>query len=114
MEHVLILSVVFFAIWGGHWMPWRVVPFLVNERGNLHRPVAYIYGCGWILVSAAAWAQCRSGITPLVSPWESVRFLAEALAAAALGTIMPRCITWVINAQRLKEDVADYEQTITD
>jgi len=114
MERYLILSVAFFAIWGGHWMPWRVVPFLVDERGDLHRPVAYGYGCGWILLCMAAWAHCRSGVVSLVSPWEAVRFLAEALVAAALGAIVPRCITWVISAQRLKEDIADYEQAITD
>ena len=34
MERYLILSVAFFAIWGGHWMPWRVIPFLVDERGD--------------------------------------------------------------------------------
>ena len=35
MQEVLILLVAFLANWGGHWMPWRVVPFLVDEQGKL-------------------------------------------------------------------------------
>ena len=60
----LILLVVFLLLWGGHWMRWRVIPFLVNERGDLHRSLAYVYGCACIMAGFVLWVYTQMQTMP--------------------------------------------------
>jgi hypothetical protein len=105
----LILGLEFLMLWGGHWTPWRVLPFLVDEKGQLHRPFAYGYGCGCILIGFASWAAYH---TPVVRAWEAALFLCGLVVAAGLGTMAPRLAQYVIEHRALKGDVQEYEQAI--
>jgi len=109
-EEWLILGFVGLLLWGGHWMPWRLVPFLVDEKKELHRPLAYIYGCLCILAGVALWGTLQE--TPLVSVWITMQFLVRTMAAAGLSTMAPRIVKWVLESQAARADKADYEQAI--
>lgn len=108
----LILLMVFLLLWGGHWMRWRVFPWLVDDSGQLHRPLAYVYGTGCILIGFVAWAQVQALNIPLVSVWRAVRFLFLDVVAAGAGTMAPRLVKAVEEAIALRGDVEDYEQAI--
>jgi len=107
----LILLVVFLLLWGGHWMRWRVLPFLVDERGDLHRSLAYVYGCACILAGFALWVS-QGQTMPFVRGWDAVWFLARAMIAAGMGTVIPRGIKWIQESQAVREDRVEYEQAI--
>ena len=107
MVEGLILALVFLSLWGGHWMPWQVIPFLVDDTGKLHRPLAYGYGCGCILVGFTLWAAWNA---PIVGVWQAVCFLCAVIAAAGMGTMLPRIVCWMWEFHRLRGDVREYEQ----
>ena len=114
MRDSLILGLESLLLWGGHWMPWRVAPFLVNERGDLYRLFAYGYGCACIVVGFVLWAYAQAQDMPLVSVWAAVWFLIRDVMAAGVGTILPRIVKALLEYQALRGDVADYEQAIRD
>jgi len=112
MVDMLVLGMVFLLLWGGHWMRWGVAPFLVNEEGRLHRPLAYGYGCGCILAGFVLWAYVRAQEMPLVSVWDAAAFLWWDMVAAGAGTMAPRVVRWIEEARNMREDLGDYEQAI--
>lgn len=114
MMEWIVLVVIFLLLWGGHWMRWRIFPPLVNERGDLHRPLAYLYGCLCILVGFATWCLVRAAIHPMVSVWRALLFLALDMVAAGAGTMAPRLVKWIEESRARKADVEDYEQAIQD
>lgn len=109
MQKWLILCGLFLAVWGGHWMPWRVAPFLVDERKELRRPLAYAYGCLCILVGFALWAALNG---PTLEARAAVLFLSQTMIAAGLGALLPRAIRRELELQALRGDRGDYEQAI--
>ena len=109
MHEFYVLLIVFLALWGGHWMPWQVIPLITNERGDLHRPLAYGYGCLCILAGFTLWAAtCQIG--PFIIAWDAVRFLTLDIVTAGFGTLAPRAIRWLWRYESLCRDVAQYEQ----
>jgi len=109
MHECYALLIIFLALWGGHWMPWQVIPLITNERGDLHRPLAYGYGCLCILAGFTLWAATRE-IGPFIVAWSAIRFLALDILAAGLGTMAPRAVKWLWESQSLRRDVAQYEE----
>lgn len=111
---VTLLTLV--ALWnfGGHWFPWRIIPFLVDaETGQLHRIVAYAHGCFTIWCSCVGWALARHLLAMTVSPWDAVAFHGLVTVAAGIGTVAPRIVRWIAEAKATQDDVADYEQAIS-
>jgi hypothetical protein len=106
---LIIWALVILGLWGGHWMPWRVVPFLADRDGHLRRPFAYAYGCGWIFVGVVLWATFQTG---LVVVWDVVCFLGAVIVAAGIGTMAPRGVRWISEHRALEGDVEDYEQAL--
>lgn len=103
------------ALWnyGAHWTPWRVIPFLVDDGGDLHRLVAYAHGTLTILAVCVLWAVIRWYLAMHAAwVWSFVLFLALAIAAAGAGTVLPRALRWIDEHQAQEGDVADYEQAI--
>ncbi len=111
MQDALILAVIFLLLWGGHWMPWRICLPLIDRNGELHRCLAYIYGCGCILIGFALWILMQPA---LLSGRSAFLFLAADMIAAGLGTLAPRLVRWIVVARAAQRDLATYEQTITD
>lgn len=107
----LILFVVFLLLWGGHWLPWRILPALVDARGDLKRVPAYVYGVLCILAGFAAWCtmQAQSEM-PVVYVWDAFAFLAMDATAAGVGTVMPRVLRWVLEGQAVKGDLEDLKR----
>lgn len=105
----LILLVVFLLLWGGHWLPWRVLPVLVDERGDLKRVPAYVYGTLCIIGGYAAWCVVQAHLLPLVDVWQSLAWLVMVTMAAGLGTVTPRVLRWVLDAQATKGDLEDLQ-----
>ena len=104
----LILLVVFLALFAGHWLPWRVMPALVNERGDLKRVPAYVYGTSCILIGFAAWCLMRAqSEMPVVFVWDAFGWLVLDVCVAGTGTVAPRIIRWILEQQALKGDVED-------
>jgi hypothetical protein len=99
----LALLIVFLAIWAGHYVPWRVVHSLVDEAGELHRPLAYGYGCICILGGMAIYAARHSALPA----WEAVLFLFLTMAAAGVGTLVPRLLGVLVEFRNLQGDVED-------
>ncbi len=107
----LILLLVFLLLWGGHWLPWRVLPILVDARGDLKRVPSYIYGVLCILLGFAAWCamQAQSG-TQVVYVWDALGFLEMDTIAAGIGTVMPRVLRWILEGQAVKGDLEDLKR----
>ncbi len=103
----LVLILVALAMWAGHWTPWRVLAALVDSSLQLRRTLAYTYGCGVILLGFVAWALAQAAAIATV---DAVVFLALEMLAAAIGTIAPRAVRLALEAQALREDVADLEK----
>jgi hypothetical protein len=101
-----ILLIVFLSQMAGHWMPWKVIPALVDEAGLLRRPLAYTHGCGWILLGMVFYALLHPEAWPFVS------FLAMTMAAAGIGTMLPRGIRAIGEAQFLRRDKEDLEKLV--
>jgi len=112
MNEILVLVLVFLAIWGGHYMPWSVFGILVDDAKKLHRPLAYGFGCMCIFAGFVVWVVVMGEV--MVNRWLAVRFLALDIVMAGAGAMVPRGIKWICEVQALKGDVADYEQTIDD
>jgi len=108
VSEVAILFVVFLLLWGGHWMPWRVLLTVVDEDGNLKRVLAYGYGCLIIFLGYSTWAVVYSSIgLPTVGVWSAVRFLMLNMLSAGLGTLMPRGIKWLLERRAKQGDLED-------
>jgi len=90
----------------GHWIPWHLVPALVDERRQLLRPFAYVYGCLWIWLGFLVYALSHPTI------WPALWFLALLIVAAGLGTMAPRAIHEIGEARRLRADRRDLERTL--
>ena len=111
----LILLIVFLLLWGGHWLPWRVAPALVDVRGDLKRVPAYIYGVTCILIGFAAWCAMQANsepgnctaCEPMIYVWDSFAFLVMDVIAAGVGTVVPRIVRWALEAQARKGDLED-------
>lgn len=104
----LILLMVFLLLWGGHWLPWRVIPALVDVRGDLKRVPAYVYGTLCILAGFAAW--CAMQEVQLVPVWDALAWLVMDVIAAGAGTVAPRLMRWVLDMQATKGDLEDLQQ----
>lgn len=104
----LILLVTFLLLWGGHWLPWRVVPALVDKRGDLKRVPSYMYGVLCILAGFAVWCAMRAqSEMPVVYVWDAFGFLAMDIVAAGIGTVLPRVMRWLLEEQAIRGDLAD-------
>lgn len=104
----LILLVVFLLLLGGHWLPWRVAPGLVDARGDLKRVAAYVYGTLCIVAGFAAWCamQAQLGMT-VVCVWDALAWLVMDVIAAGAGTVTPRVFEWILESQATKGDLED-------
>lgn len=100
----IILLVVFLLLWGGHWLPWRVIPALVDARGDLKRVPAYVYGVSCLLIGLAAWCAVRG---PLVHVRDVLTWAVMEAGAAGLGTVLPRVMRWLLEEQAIRGDLAD-------
>ena len=115
LQFVDALLLLLLAVWNfaGHLFPWRVISFAVNrETGQLHRVLAYVYGTFSILAAGGCWALARDLTGVAVEPWDAIAFQALAAVAAGIGTVAPRIVRWVAEAQAREGDVSDYEQAI--
>ena len=101
----LILVATGLLLWGGHHFPWRIIPWLVNEKGDLYRVPAYIYGVGCILAGLAAW--CAH-----LGDWSWFWPVGLLAAAAGIGTILPRVVKHEAESQARRADNRDLEQLI--
>lgn len=113
MDEAVSLLVVFLALWGGHWMPWSVIPVAVDREQQLHRPLAYAYGCMCIFGGFILWATLLNsrGVSQ-VSIWRAVYFLAFDIVAAGAGTMLPRGARLLREYWALRADKQDYEQAL--
>ena len=103
----LILLVVFLGLWSGHWLPWRVFAALVDERGDLKRVPAYVYGTAWMVFGFALWCVVQAQVMPMVDVWQALAWLMIVVVVAGLGTVTPRVMRWVLDAQARKGDLED-------
>jgi len=110
MNEAIALTIVFLFIWGGHWMPWWVIPAIVDEERLLLRPLAYAYGCLGIFLGLVMWALLFGGA--MVCVWNVVGFVALDIIAAGLGAMLPRGIKLLKEYRALAGDTEDYEQAI--
>ena len=101
----LILIVTGLLLWGGHHVPWRIVPGLTDEKGELERVAAYIYGVACILGGLAWWCA-------YLGDWTWFWRVGLLALAAGLGTVLPRLLKREVKRQNLEGDNADYEQTL--
>jgi len=101
----LILVVTGLLLWGGHHVPWHIVPGLTDEKGELHRVPAYIYGVGCILGGLAFWCA-------YLGDWTWFWRVGLLALTAGIGTILPRLLGREAERQNLEGDNADYEQTL--
>lgn len=108
LVRILILAVVFLSQFGAHFFPWWVIPGFTDEARLLHRVLAYIYGCVWILLGMVFYG--------LVNPevWPAIRFLALVMTVAGLGTLAPRGVRMVGENQVLRRDVQSWEKAAAD
>ncbi|NIV36222.1 MAG: hypothetical protein GWN58_44280 [Anaerolineae bacterium] len=103
----LILVATALLLFGGHHVPWRIVPWLVDEKGELHRVLAYIYGVGSILAGLAAW--CAH-----LGDWSWFWRVGLLAFAAGVGTVLPRILKREAEHQAKEKDCGDYEQALKD
>lgn len=93
----LTLAIVAMLMALGHVFPWHLLPMLCEWRGErlLRRPIAYLYGVGWIWAACGAYALIRSAIgQPSGIPFWYVTCV---ISAAGLGTLLPRAVKTVLN-----------------
>ena len=111
----LILALVFLMLWGGHWTRWHYIPGFADKGGQLHRLLAYSYGVGCILIGFFLWAATRAWLGMDCLPlWKACEFLVMDVFCAALGTVLPRFLRAMGEAQARRGDAVDYEQAIED
>jgi len=106
---IYFLVIVFAALWGGHYAPWHIAPILLNDRGQLHRPIAYAYGCLVILLGFALFAIYHA---PTVGVWYALAFLALDILAAGAGTMLPRVLRLLVERRALEADKRDLEELV--
>jgi len=105
MIETVILAIPFAMLWASHYVPWYVVRSFVGADRQLRRPLAYAWGCGWILATMVVWAiMMQDG---LVSAWIAVRFLALVMASAGAGTLLPRLLETLAEKAALEDDRRD-------
>lgn len=107
----LILVCEFLLLFSGHWLPWRVIPALVDEYGSLRRVPSYIYGTGCIFAGFATWASIYAERQQVVAVWHPVLVLASLMTAAGLGTIAPRGLRAIIEWRAQIADLKDRHGT---
>lgn len=107
LVRILILAVVFLSQFGAHFFPWWVIPGFTDETKLLHRVLAYIYGCVWILLGMVFYG--------FVNPdaWRFIEFLGLVMVAAGMGTLIPRGVRMVGENQVLRRDVQSWERAAT-
>ena len=86
-----------------HIAPWRIVKSLVDERGDLHRPLAYTIGNLCIL--GGMYLTERAGI---VQP-DTTRWLFFIMVAAGIGALLPRGFAYAAEKVALEADKRDVE-----
>jgi len=110
IECILIL-VSFILLWAQHWTRWAVVlPAVVGEDGQPTLIWRYVLGVGGILLVFLLWAALLPARS--VSPWRAAAFLVADVAAAGLGTILPRVLTMRHRVHVLEGDVEQRGQII--
>lgn len=107
MNEILILITEFLYQMSGNLIPWWALPALADERGELRRIYAYMYGCCGILGGFVLWAMGQVAVC--VSAWVAVRYLALLTVAAGAGALAPRGMRMIAERRALREDLADYE-----
>lgn len=114
LQFIDVILLVVIALWnfGAHWFPWKIIPFLVDDTGQLHRIVAYAHGTFTIWCGLCGWALARHLLSMTVLPWDAVTFNGLAMLAAGFGTVSPRVARWIAEARATAGDVVDYEQAI--
>ena len=107
LVRVLILAVMFLSQFGAHFFPWWIVPGFTDKARLLHRVLAYIYGCVWILLGMVLYG--------LVNPeaWPVIGFLAEVMVVAGIGALASRGVRMVGENQVLRRDVQSWERAAT-
>lgn len=106
---VYFLIGVFLLLWGGHYAPWHIVPALLDDRDQLHRPLAYAYGCLAIFAGMALFAIYHR---PQMPTWHMLAFLALDIVAAGAGTMLPRLLRLLSERRSLEADKHDLEELI--
>jgi hypothetical protein len=86
-----------------HIAPWRIVRSLVDDGGDLHRPLAYTIGNSCILAGMALTE--RAGI---VQP-NTTLMLFFIMAAAGVGALLPRGFAYAAEKVALEADKQDVE-----
>jgi len=109
MHDLFFLGIVFLVLWSGHYAPWHVLPFLIDPHGQLHRPLAYAYGCLGIFLGMTLFALYYA---PQVDVWHALRFLAFDVLAAGVGTMLPRVLHRLGEGEALAGDVQDLEELV--
>lgn len=108
---ILLVFVAFWLEWGLHWTRWRsVAPAITGEDGMPTLLWRYVFGVGSILLVFVAWAALLP--VRVITPWRAALFLTADVAAAALGTVLPRMLAKVHQVAILEEDVEDREQAL--
>lgn len=102
---ILCAVVIGLLMWAGHHVPWHIVRSAVGDDRQLHRPLAYAWGCGWILVALCVWAARRG-------TWEVAVYAALVTVAAGVGTLMPRLLGVLAEVGSLRQDRADLASTL--
>ncbi len=109
----LVYAIVFLINWAGHWVPWDAIPAFVDERGELHRILAYVHGTLSIFGGVTLGAAIRQMLgRPRVPVWEGVLYMAFCIFSAGVGTIIPYVVDELKERRILAHDVNDYEQTL--
>jgi hypothetical protein len=105
----LILATVAAALWIGHEFPWHILPAATDpaER-KLRRTLAYTYGVSCILGGLALWCYWHP------EHWAAFRFAALLAVAAGVGTVIPRILDAIEEAQAKAGDLDDYERKLRD
>jgi len=111
---LMAYTITFLINYAGHWFPWDTFQFLVDDRGMLHRVLAYTHGVATILMGYvlimngyANAGQCD------ISVWLAVRHLVACVVAAGLGTVIPYGVDRAKARGHIEKDNQSYEQAIT-
>lgn len=89
LQNTVVFVGLFFALVAGHWFPWHIIPAWVDERKQLKRTVAYVYGVSCIIIAFSALAVFNDFSD------EAVVALIACAAVAGLGTLAPRLV-WTL------------------
>lgn len=114
---VFLVTVVCFLVAllnvAAHFVPWAIVPALVDPQGRLKRLLAFAWGTLTIwfgaLICTAVWAVLEWTVA---SPWVFLLILTGLMLGAGLGTAAAYLIDLIQEHEALRGDVADYEQAL--